>query len=129
MKRFVNFFIIFCILCNSVFADCDWTQIKKNPDNTYTYSKELHLCVGNLVQSSKVKDQQISDLTKAITLKDLALQDSDARVQLWSKTSADLEARLQKVDSLQSSNQWLYFLLGVGTTFAAGMAAAKLAGH
>lgn len=129
MNQFVRVLVTFCILCNQVFAGCDWAQIKKNPDNTFTYPENLHICVGKLVQDNKVKDQQLSDLTKAISLKDLAIKEADGRATLWSDTSSKLEDRLQKVDSLEKKNEWLYFSLGVLTTFAAGYTAAKLVGR
>lgn len=129
MNKILSSFVVFCLIVSTSFADCDWSQIKSNPDGTYTYSKELNLCVGKLVKDSANKDQQISDLTKAISLKDLALQSSDQRAQTWMTTSGQLEDRLQKVDSLEKKNEWLYFGLGVATTFLAGITAAKLSGH
>lgn len=124
--RFVSIFVIFCTLCNSAFGSCDWTKIKKNPDNTYTYSEALHRCVGNLVQDNQVKAQQIADLNKALTMKDLALQEADKRATLWSNTSENLEGRLQKVDSLEKNNQWLFFGIGVLATVAAAYTANKV---
>lgn len=113
-------------ICIPSFADCDWTQIKQNSNGTYTYTEDLHLCVGQLVKDNQTKDQQISDLTKAITMKDLALKDSDERATLWMGTSEKLETRVQKLDGLEKTNEWVYFGLGVVTTFAAGYMAAKL---
>lgn len=124
--KYLTLLVIFSLLSNLAKADCDWSKIKKNSDNTYTYSEELHLCVGSLVQDNKVKTQKIADLTKAISLKDLAIQASDTRANLWMDTSSKLEDRLQKVDSLSSKNSILYFGMGVATTFLAAWAAARL---
>jgi len=129
MKKILSSVLLFCILSNNVVADCDWTQIKKNPDNTYTYSEKLHLCVGQLVQDNKALNLQVGDLTKALTLKDLALTKSDERTQLWMNTSDQLTDRMTKIDEVYKHNEWLYFGLGVATTFLAGFAAAKLIGH
>lgn len=127
LKKILISLILIALLSNTCFAGCDYSQIKPSQDGqTFIYTKELHLCVGNLVQDSKVKDQQVQDYQKAITLKDLAIKASDDRANLWSSTSQSLEDRLQKVDSLQSKNEWLYFSLGVASTFLAGFMAAKL---
>lgn len=118
--------ILLSILSYSLFADtCDWSKIQKNADGTYTYSKTLHVCVGQTVQDNKIKDEQVSKLTEAISLKDLAIQKADQRTQLWMDTSEKLENRMQKVDELVKGNERLYFILGVVTTGAAVFLAAK----
>lgn len=126
MKRVTNFILLISFLCNTVNATCDWTAIKKNSDNTYIYSEELHLCVGNLIQENKTKDAQVADLLKAISMKDLALTASDQRAQLWNDTSIKLEDRIQKVDTLTSKNDVLYFGLGVLTTIAVAWATSRV---
>lgn len=125
MKKFIVCLLLFVSSANA-FADCDWSTIKKLPDGGYEYSSDLNLCVGNLVQDNKTKDLQIADLNKAITLKDLALKESDERVALWSKNAGDELDRLNKISNDQKINDWLYFALGVGTTFLAAYSASKL---
>jgi hypothetical protein len=78
------------------------------------------------VQDNKVQTQQLTDLTKAISLKDLALKDSDQRATDWMNTSGTLEKRLQEVDSLEKKNDLLYFGLGVVMTSLAVFGAARL---
>jgi hypothetical protein len=126
MKKLIISILLFCFASNFAFADCDWKQIKPLPDGGYEYSKELHLCVGNLVQQSKIQVQQIQDLNKAISLKDLAIKASDDRATSWMLTSKDLEERLQKVDSVQKRNDWLSFGLGAATVLGAGWMASQL---
>lgn len=121
--------ILICFLSKTALADCDWTQIKKNTDNTYTYTENLHICVGHLVQSNKTLTAQNEDLTKAIQLKDLALTKSDERVQLWMDTSNKLEDRVTKIDQLYKSNEFMYFTGGVLSAVLVGFATAKLIGH
>lgn len=128
MKKFIACLLLFVSSANA-FANCDWSTIKKLPDGGYEYTPELHLCVGNLVQDSKVKDQQIADLNQAITLKDLALKEADSRVILWEKNSADELDRLNKISEDQKRNDWTMFILGVGTTFLSAYTAAKLIGR
>jgi len=125
MKKLISYLLMFCFVSNVAFADCDFkTGITPGPNKTFIYTEECHLKVGQLVQDNATKDRQIADLNGAIALKDLAIKDSDARVQLWSSTTANLEDRLQKVDNLQSKNEFLYFALGaltvIGTGFAVG---------
>jgi hypothetical protein len=128
VKSFVNLLIIFSIVCNSAFGACDWTTIKKNADGTYTYSEELHLCVGALVQANNIKDQQMADLTKTLTLKDLSIKESNERADLWSKTSSQLESRVEKLDSMDKNNEFIYFGAGVLATVLTGFMAARLIG-
>jgi len=125
MKKIISIVILICISSNAL-ADCDWTKIKENADGTYTYSKELNLCEGKLVQDTKIKDQQLQDLSKSVNLKDLALKDSDTRATNWSETSRQLEERLQKVDSSQKSSEYLSFGLGVFFTILSVYGASKL---
>lgn len=114
------------MLSTVTFADCDFSTIVPGPNHTFIYTQECHHKVGQLVQDNKAKDGQISDLLKAITLKDLAIGVADQRAQLWNDTATKLEDRLQKVDSLQSRNETVYFGLGILTTFAAAWVAGKL---
>jgi hypothetical protein len=101
-------------------AACDWSKgITPGPNNTFIYTQECHQAVGQLVQANK-------DLTAAIQLKDLAIQNSDARVALWQKSSNDEFDRLQKIESDQKHNDWLYFGLGIATTFVAAYAASRV---
>lgn len=117
---------LFLILSINAIADCNWEDIVKNPNDTFTYSKELHICVGQLIQDNKVKAQQISDFTQAITFKDSVIKTDEKRIQDWAETSTKLQDRLQKVDNLQQKNQWLFYGLGVATVLAGGWVASQL---
>jgi len=115
-------------------ADCDFSKgIQPGPNKTFIYSEACHLTVGTLVEQNKTYGLQLVDLNKALALdtqaiadKNKALDDSDKRVVLWQTTSLKMEDSLQKYDSLRSQNQWLWFLLGVLVTSAAGITAAQL---
>lgn len=128
MKKFISFILFISLFSNIVLADtnCDWTTIKTLPDGGFEYSPALNICVGQLVQTNQIQTQQIADLTKAIQLKDLALTNADARIQLW-ETSADNELdRLNKIQSDQKKSDWLMFGLGALTVLGAGYMAARL---
>ena len=103
-------------------------SITPGPNKTFIYTEECHLKVGHLVQDNAIMTKQLTDLNQAIALKDLAITKSDERIQLWMATSENLESRLQKVDSLEKSSQWLMFGLGALTVFGGGIMAAKLIG-
>ena len=120
MKKFIIFILLFSL---SAQASCDWkTGIVPGPNKTFVYNEECHLEVGKLAQANK-------DLNSAIQLKDLAVQQSDARVQLWEKSSLDEQERLTKMDSIQHHNDILYFALGALTIIGSGYMASKLMGH
>lgn len=130
MKRIVSIVAAMSLFSNVCFAECDFsTGVTANADGTRTYTKECHVKVGQLVQDNATKDQQINDLNKAITLKDLSITTADQRADNWMNTSLKLEENVQKMDSLKNTNQWIYFGLGVLTVFAAGMAASQLSRH
>ena len=130
MNKVISSLLLICFTSNIALADCDFkTGITPGPNKTFIYSEECHLKVGQLVQDNAVQLAQIADLNKAITLKDLAITTSDSRIALWSSTSDNLEQRLQRVDSMQSKNEFIYFGLGILATIGVGFAVAKLAGH
>ena len=106
----------------NVNADCDWkTGITPGPDKTFVYTEECHQKVGALVKSN-------SDLTQALQLKDLALQASDSRTQLWTKNAEDAQDRLLKMDSDSKESDLIMFGLGALTVLGAGYVTAKLVG-
>ena len=126
MNKIICTTLALILFSNAALADCDFSKVVKNSDTTYTYSKELHICVGQLVEDDSVHLLQLEDLNKAIALKDDALKASDQRTQLWMDTSIKLEENIAKMENIRKSSDWIYFGLGVLTTFAAGMAAASL---
>lgn len=127
MKKLISFMIMLCFMSNLAFAECDFkTGITPLGDGSFKYSGECHRKVGDLVQDNKTKETQIADLFKAIELKDLAIQKSDQRAQLWMDTSYKLEDRLNKIDSISSKNSILYFGLGMVFTGLAVWGAGQL---
>ena len=106
-----------------------WSSIKLLPDGGYEYSPAQSLCVGQLVQDNKTQAAQIADYSKAIDLKDLALQTSDSRVILCQKSADDEMSRLTTVESDQKKSDYLLFGLGVLTTLGAGWMASQLIRH
>jgi hypothetical protein len=125
MKFFINLILVLSLLSNVAHADCDFTLgkgVTKLADGNFEYSKDCHIKVGELVQSSGVQDQQISDLNKALTLKDLTITQADQRAQNWMDTSLKLEKNINAIDEMKSTNNWIYFGLGVLTVIGTGFA-------
>lgn len=123
ITKIVSLVAAVALFSNVSFADCQLNDLVHNKDGSVTYSAADHLCVGNLMQDNATKGQQVQDLSKAITLKDLAITKADARAQLWQDTDLKLEDNIQKMDSFKSYSNWAYFALGVLSVVAAGIAA------
>jgi hypothetical protein len=120
MNKFLKIVFLIAMIPSMCFGDCDWSVgIKPLADGGYEYSKVCHQQVGTMVQ-------QISDLQKAVDLKTSALQISDKRIQDWTNTSIQLESQVQKVDTLEKSNEWTFFGLGVATAVAAAIMASQI---
>jgi hypothetical protein len=119
MRFIVNCVVLFCLMTKFAVADCNWGKIQKNSDNTYTYTAELHLCVGELIRDTQLKDKQIDHLKKAIELSDLALTKSQAQNQSWMESSLKVQEEMRKYESASELSGWIKFGLGVAvTTFA-----------
>jgi hypothetical protein len=127
MKEIISLFLLTCFLSNAALADCDFsTGITPGPNKTFVYTEECHLAVGKMKEDNAALTLEVGDLNKAIQLKDLALVKADQRTQLWMTTSDQLTDRVTKIDDVAKHNEWMYFGLGVVTTFLAGYAAAQL---
>lgn len=127
MKTFVSALLIALTFSNFAVADCNFaTDITKNDNGTYTYTKECHIAVGVMKRDLDSDDAQLAEYQKVIDLKDLALTKSNANSQLWMDTSFRLQDRMNSVDSLSSKNQLLTFGLGVVFTGLAVWAAGQL---
>lgn len=115
------------LLSSSAFAECDFATGISKVENGYLYSKDCHLRVGKTQADLKDREEQVANLTKVIELKDLGIAVHEKRADLWMNTSLKLEDRVNTIESLRSSNQWLFFGLGVLVTGAAVYGAGHLA--
>lgn len=118
---------MFAFTVKSAFADCDYSKIVDNGNGTFTYSKELNLCVGKAIKDLNAANAQIDAYSKALTLKDLALDNANQRINMWQDTTWKLQDRMSTIDSLESKNKILYFALGIVVTGAAVWGAGQLA--
>lgn len=127
MKKTISTILAMCMISNVALADCNFaTDIETLPDGRRAYSKECHIKVGEMKRDLEIANKQVETLNKAIELKDLAMAKSNERVELWMNTTYKLEDRLNKIDSLQSKNNWIMFGLGVVVTGAAVWGAGQL---
>lgn len=123
MKKLIVSLLITCFIPFQAFADCDFkTGIKPLPNGNYEYSHDCHIKVGEMKRDLDISLAQNLDLTKALNLKDLALQSANERAELWMNTSYKLQANINTMDKLYQSNKYIYFGLGVVATFAASYA-------
>jgi hypothetical protein len=127
MRKLLVALTIACLLPFSAMADCDFkTGITKNENGTYTYTRECHIKVGELRQDLDIANEQNLKFTKALELKDLAINKADQRADMWQQTAFKLEDRITTIDNMRTSNQWIMFGVGVATMFAASYAASQL---
>ncbi len=128
MKKFLIALIIVSLLPISSFAECDFTNGKgvNKVEGGYLYSPECHVAVGQMKYDLGVKDLQLDKLTKALDLKDLAITKADQRADMWMNTAYKLEDRINAIDSMRQSNQYIVFGLGMLAMFAATYAASQL---
>jgi len=129
MKKLITALMIVLSLPLQALADCDFSKGITKVDGGYLYTTECHVAVGQMRQNYLISQQQISDLNKALDLKDLAITKADQRADMWMNTTFKLEDRINTLDKMQETNKWIWFGLGVVTVFAAGYAARAAYGH
>ena len=127
MKRFLTSFLAICLFASTSFGACDFsTGITKQPDGNYLYTKECHVAVGEMKYDLGIKDKQLEEFRKAIGLKDTALALAEQRTQLWMDTSFKMNDRLNTIENMRSTNNWMYYGLGALTVLATGFMVAEL---
>jgi len=126
MKRILCTILALSFFSNVALAECDFSAgITKTADG-YLYTKECHVKVGEMKQDLKIANEQNEKLTKALDLKDFAITKADQRADMWMNTTYKLEDRINTIDQMRSTNQWVAFGLGALTMFAAAYAASQL---
>jgi hypothetical protein len=128
MKQKIISLIVLSLLTSPVsYADCVWNRdIKENQDGSYTYARDCHIQVGKNNKELDLRKQQVEELNKTIELKDLALTKQEERVNLWMDSTLKMNDKIQSYESLRSTNQILYFGLGVLVMSAAVWGAGQL---
>lgn len=126
MKRLLSLVLVLSLLSSPAYAECVFSRDIKEVNGKYVYTKECHIKVGELVQNDKVQKERIAELGTAFELKDLALEKSTQRLEMWRDTAFKLEDRVNTIDKVRATNNWLYFGLGIVFTGFAVWGAGQL---
>jgi hypothetical protein len=120
------------LISHSVLASCDpksnehvYKSTSYNPPR-YVYSIDCHIEFGRLIEVEKKRKEQVDHLEKSITLKDLAINTSNKRVELWKKTTYKIEDKLVRLEKNNNRLKWMYFGLGILIMAGATYGASKL---
>lgn len=102
--------------------ECSTSDIKKNTDGTYTYSKDCHTRVGQLVEESELRKDQVDKLNLSIGFYKTAYEIQQERAKDWMNTSIQLDKELQRQRTFSDLQKVGYFVLGVLVTVGAARA-------
>jgi hypothetical protein len=111
--RYLSIILTLCLTYSPTWACDPSTDITKNQDGSYTYTKECHVEVGKKVEENEKRKEQVTKLYQVIELKDLALVKSHERIELWRDTSFKMEDKVNSLEKMKETNKWLYFGVGV----------------
>lgn len=112
-------------LSQNALASCNTADIKK-VGSTYSYPVDCHVDYGRLRGVETERAAQIKHLNESIKLKDLAIDTSNKRIQLWQDATYKVEDRLIKLDKNTETVKWIYFGLGIIVMGAAVAGAGSL---
>ena len=108
-------------------ADCNTKDIVLNTQHGYyQYPSGCHTEFGRLIKVEKERKKQVSHLNESIKLKDLAIDTSNKRIELWQKTTYKVEDYLLKIERNNDKLKWMYFGLGILVMGGATYGASKL---
>jgi len=107
-------------------ASCNPKQIKRQSSGKYLYPVDCHIEFGKLRLVEQERVKQVAQLKKSIELKDLAIDKSNERIELWQKSTYRVEDRLLKVEKNTERLKWIYLGLGIVVTGAAVWGAGQL---
>lgn len=119
-------FLLALLISSFSFADCDFSKIISNSDGSYQYSKELHICVGQLVKDSKTKDAQILDLYGAVDKYKQTIATDEIRIQNLMDSLGKISERIDKAQQYQNSNDTLKYVIGAAAAYLSVWGAGQL---
>ena len=104
-------------LLTNVHASCNVkTDIIKQANGTRIYSLDCHKMVGKLIADEKDRKEQIAHLNKTIKLKDLSIDLSYKRADLWQKEAENQYGLLKKHAKWRSYEKYIWFGGGIAVT-------------
>lgn len=120
----MRFLILILLIPQLAFAECDYSTVKK-VDNGYLYSTECHKATGKALKELNIREEQVENLKKTIKLKDLALVTADSRILNYQEVAYKNTERLNRLNSVQSKQNMLYFIGGIVLSTLSVYAASK----
>lgn len=103
---------ILALLISFEAVACRWSTIRREGDE-FVYSPKCHVEVGKLVLTEPLKQEQVAELTKAIELKDLAIEKANMRAAIWENETNEQYNMLLKNQKSAKLEKIAYFGLGV----------------
>jgi curli biogenesis system outer membrane secretion channel CsgG len=106
-------------------SECKTEEIKKNADGSFTYSKECHVRVGEVVGELDLRREEVKLLRGS--LKDLSVgyDIQQKRAEDWLQTSLKLEDTIQRQKRISDLEKWLWFGAGILLMYGATSAVSK----
>lgn len=127
MRKYLSLILVTSLLSsNFAYAECDFSKDLKRTEQGYLYTAECHKEVGKMFTELTQRDDQVEKLNKTIELKDLALTQSNGRVEMWRDTTFKLEDRVNTIERMKDKNKVIWFILGIGMTSLAVWGAGQL---
>ena len=120
------------LVSHSALADCNPSSNEHIYKSTsysppkYVYSVDCHIDYGRLRKIEGKRQEQADHLNKSITLKDLAITTANDRVNVWQKTTYNLQDKLLTIEKNNSRLKWIYFGIGILTMAGATYGASQL---
>jgi hypothetical protein len=119
----MNKILFLLLFSNIALADCTpKNDIKRQADDTFVYTAGCHIQFGEFRLKNRYQEEQISELKKAITFKDLSVDQANIRADMWKNTSYELRENILKMERNRERSNQLYFGLGVISAFGAAWA-------
>ena len=123
--RFLPILLILNFAINTSYAACNPKDIVKK-SGYYQYPVDCHVDYGRLRKVEDERKKQVAHLEKSIELKDLAIDTSLKRIEIWQKSTYKLEDRLLTFERNNDKMKWIYFGLGIAVMGLATHGASKL---
>ena len=122
-KQALGLLLALCLAMPAYGADCNpQTDIKKNQDGSYTYTKDCNTRVGEIVEELDLRKEQVKKLNDSISYYKMGYDLQEQRAKDWMNTSIQLDKELQRQKTFSTWEKVGYFILGVAVVGVAAQA-------